>query len=169
MASTISTTASGEAAAPADAPGTPQAGASAAIAAIAPGEAAAFGLLDRDALRDARDRLVQAVQEFASRLGSALEQAVDNASSLEVSTYVSDNMAQVTKGFDQTASLRAYTRINLDGDTTVCVPTRQAGEIDKDLWGIHLDMVRQAQANRAEMIRAAVSAVGGLLDILKGA
>jgi hypothetical protein len=49
------------------------------------------------------------------------------------------------------------------------VPTKQAGEIDKDLWAIHLDMVRQAQANRTEMLKAAVAAASGLVDALKGA
>ena len=130
-------------------------------------EAVDFGLFDGSSLAATRDRLAQALQEFATRLGAALQRAVDNAASLEVTTYVSDDMTRVTKEFEQTANLRAYTRINLDGDTTVCVP-KQASEIDKDLWSIHLDMVKQAQANRTEMIKAAVAAATGLFDALKG-
>ena len=135
-------------------------------AAVTP-EAVDFGLFDGSSLAATRDRLAQALQEFATRLGAALQRAVDNAASLEVTTYVSDDMTRVTKEFEQTANLRAYTRINLDGDTTVCVP-KQASEIDKDLWSIHLDMVKQAQANRTEMIKAAVAAATGLFDALKG-
>lgn len=120
----------------------------------------------RESLRDARDRLIEAVQEFADKLGQALEKAVDDASSLEVTTYVSDDMSKVTRDFEQTASLRAYTRINIDGDTSVVVP-KQKGEVDKDLWAIHVDMVRQAQENRTEMIKAGVVAATSLLDALK--
>ena len=135
-------------------------------AAVTP-EAVDFGLFDGSSLAATRDRLAQALQEFATRLGAALQRAVDNAASLEVTTYVSDDMTRVTKEFEQTANLRAYTRINLDGDTTVCVP-KEASEIDKNLWSIHLDMVKQAQANRTEMIKAAVAAATGLFDALKG-
>jgi hypothetical protein len=144
----------------------PTAAQPAGAAAVSP-EAVDFGLFDGGSLAATRDRLAQALQEFAARLGAALQRAVDNAASLEVTTYVSDDMARVTKEFEQTANLRAYTRINLDGDTTVCVP-KQASEIDKDLWAIHLDMVKQAQANRTEMIKAAVAAATSLLDALKG-
>jgi hypothetical protein len=72
-------------------------------------EPAEFGVFDAESLRTARNRLVQAMHEFAARLGAALERAVDDAACLEVTTYVSDDMARVTKEFDQTASLRAYT------------------------------------------------------------
>jgi len=75
-------------------------------------------------------------------------------------------MSQVRRDLAGTAKLRAFTRIKIDGDTLVCVPERQ-GEIDEALWAIHLDMVQQAQAHRAEMIKTAVSAATGLLDALK--
>ena len=44
---------------------------------------------------------------------------------------------------------------------------RQIGEVDTDLWKIHLEMVQQAQASRAELVKTAVSAVTGLADLLK--
>ncbi len=72
----------------------------------------------------------------------------------------------MTRDLPQTAQLRAFTRVRIDGDTEVCVPER-SGEIDDDLWSIHLDMVRQAQENRAEMIKTAASAATGLLEALK--
>ena len=130
-------------------------------------EEVAYGFLDRDALQQTRDRLVEAVQIFVARLGDALERAVDNASTLEVSTYVSDDMPHAAVNPSQFGRLAAYTRIAIDGDTTVCVPETE-GAIDRSLWAIHLDMVQQAQANRAEMIKAGVSAASSLLDMLKG-
>jgi hypothetical protein len=130
----------------------------------APMEAVDFGL--RDSLSEARARLSSSVQQFAEKLGRTLEKAVDDATTLEVFTYVSDDMDKVTNNIAETANLRAFTRIKIDGDTEVCVPKR-SGDIDEDLWTIHLDMVKQAQANRAEMIKAAASAATGLLDALK--
>ncbi|MFQ5341904.1 MAG: hypothetical protein ACE5F6_10205 [Anaerolineae bacterium] len=130
-----------------------------------------YGLFDSDSLKQARARLTNSLQQFADKLGGALEQAIDNASSLEVSTYVSDDLAGVTYDvkthqFAGTARLRAMTRINLDGDTLVCVPEGHS-EVDEALWEIHVDMVQQAQAHRAELLKAAVSAAAGLLDALK--
>jgi len=128
-----------------------------------------FGLLDP--LREAQKRLTNTLQQFGEKLGEALKKAVDDASSLEVSTYVSDNMSNVTYDsakhqFTGAAKLRALTRINIDGDTLVCVPEKE-GEIDQTLWAIHVDMVGRAQAHRAELLKAAVSAAVGLLDALK--
>jgi len=131
-------------------------------------EAAAvdYGLFDSTGLKEAGARLSNSVQEFAQKLGRILEKTVDDATTLEVSTYVSDDMTRVTRNLAGTAKLRAFTRIKIDGDTMVCVPER-GHEIDESLWAIHVDMVQQAQANRTEMIRTAVSAATGLLDALK--
>jgi hypothetical protein len=128
-----------------------------------------FGLLDP--LKQAQARLTDALQEFAVKLGESLKRAIDDVSSLEVSTYVSDNMTGVTYDsasgqFAGTAKLCALTRINLDGDTLVCIPERD-GEIDQAVWAIHTDMVQRAQAHRAELLKAAVSAATGLLSALK--
>ena len=128
-----------------------------------------FGLLDP--LKQAQTRLTDALQEFAVKLGESLKKAINDASSLEVSTYVSDNMTGVTYDtasgqFTGTAKLRALTRISFDGDTLVCVPV-QEGEIDEALWTIHIDMVQRAQAHRGELLKSAVSAATGLLGALK--
>jgi hypothetical protein len=123
-----------------------------------------YGLTD--SLRQARDRLTQSVSQFADKLGKTLEKAVDDAATLEVYTYVSDDMSQVSRDFASSAQLRAFTRIRVDGDTEVCIPERSR-EIDQQLWAIHLDMVQQAQTNRAEMIKAAASAATRLLEALK--
>jgi len=125
-----------------------------------------YSLFDSSGLKEARNRLSQALQQFSDKLGQTLEKAVDDAASLQVSTYTSDDMAQVTYAegkFSGTAKLRAWTRIKLDGDTLVCVPE----EWNEDLWNVHTDMVEQAQAHRAEMIKAATAAAAGLFEVLK--
>jgi hypothetical protein len=126
-----------------------------------------FGLLDP--LKRVQERLTSALQQFADKLGHTLEQAIDNVTSLEVATYVSDSMHDVkyADGKFIGASLRALTRISLDGDTLACIPTA-AGAIDDALWAIHTDMVQRAQAHRAELLKTAVSAATGLLAALKG-
>lgn len=124
-----------------------------------------FGLID--SLSETRTRLTAAVQQFAENLGQALAKAVDDAATLEVSTYVSDGQTlELGNNFPGNARLRAYTRIKIDGDIQVLIPA-DAGEVDRNLWSLHLDMIQQAQANRAEMIKAASSAATGLLQALK--
>lgn len=59
------------------------------------------------------------------------------------------------------------TRMSLDGDTQVLVPVGDDG-VDERLWAIHVSMVQQAQANRAEMVRAIAAAAAGLLSALQG-
>jgi hypothetical protein len=111
-------------------------------------------------------RQVQAnVQELIEKLTQTLKQVMDDVTSLEVRTYISDDLAGVK--YDYTArefsgaKLRAMTRISLDGDTLNCVPDR-GGRVDTDLWQIHLSMVQQAQASRAEMLKTAMSLLGSL-------
>jgi len=128
-------------------------------------EAVNFGLID--SLSETRVRLTAAVQQFAENLGQALAKAVDDAATLEVSTYVSDSQTlEIGNNFPGNSRLRAYTRIKIDGDIQVLIPA-DAGEVDRVLWSLHLDMIQQAQANRAEMIKAASSAATGLLQALK--
>jgi hypothetical protein len=125
-----------------------------------------FGIMD--SLSDARVHLTNAVKQFADNLGRTLTKVIDDASTLQVSTYVIDDMpnelgAEIPAG----ARLRAFTSIKIDGDTQVIVPSG-TGQINQELWAIHLDMVEQAQNNRTEMMKAAASAAAGLLQSLKG-
>ena len=53
-----------------------------------------------------------------------------------------------------------------DGDTLVILPEVD-GEVDTDLWGAHMQIVQQAQANRAEFLRTVVSAASNLGSFLK--
>lgn len=130
---------------------------------------AEYGLFD--ASMQARERLSQALNQFTTKLAIALQQAVDNTTSLEVSTYTSDDMTGVTYSvtsgkFEGTAKLRALTRIAFDGDTVICVPEKE-GKVDEALWKIHVDMVQQAQTHRAELLKVLASTAAGLLDTLK--
>jgi hypothetical protein len=108
------------------------------------------------------------LQQLGNKLGDFLSKALDDATSLEVSTDVSDNISAVKyeNGKFSGASLRAVTRVNIDGDTIVCVP-EENGEVDIDLWNIHLQMLQQAQTSRSELLKTAVSAVTGLTGLLK--
>ncbi len=63
--------------------------------------------------------------------------------------------------------MRVRARINIDGDTAVCVPLKKE-ELDESLWKIHCEMVARAQNYRAEMLKAIASTLGGLLDAFKG-
>jgi len=127
--------------------------------------------LDVASLKQAQARLTVALQQLADKLGQTLESTFDNATSLEVSTYVSDDLNAVTYDnhkFGGNAKLRALTRLSLEGDALLCVPS-DGTQLDEALWRVHLDMVKQAQVNRNELIKAVVGAAAGLLDALKGA
>jgi hypothetical protein len=112
--------------------------------------------------------VTEAVQKFIKKLGDYLSKALDDASSLEVRTYVSEDIGAVTydKGeFSGNVRLRAITRVNIAGDSLVCVPETD-GELDTAVWAIHMDMLRQAQGSRAELMKTMVSAAGSLGNIL---
>ncbi len=117
---------------------------------------------------EAMNKLTTSLQEFAERLGETLKRAIEDASHLEVETYVADDLSTVNyrEGDFSGAQLRAVTRMALDGDTQVVVP-RRGDLLDTDLWAIHTSMVQQAQSNRAEMIRTLAAAAAGLFSSLK--
>ena len=102
------------------------------------------------------------------KIGISLKEAVDNLTTIEVCTYVSDDVTAVKyeDGSFTGAKLRALTRSSLDGKTLVCVP-EQDGKVDDALWKIHSDAVERALANRNEMIKLAVGAVTSLVGGLK--
>ncbi|EFO78988.1 hypothetical protein OSCT_3149 [Oscillochloris trichoides DG-6] len=137
---------------------------------------ASFGLFgsgekkegEKGAVSEVVQKLTASIQEFAERIGETLKRTIEDASHLEVETYVADDLTTVNyrSGDFNGAQLRAVTRMSLDGDTQVMVPRRE-GQIDEELWAIHLSMVQQAQANRAEMIRTIANAAAGLLGALK--
>ncbi len=107
------------------------------------------------------DTLKQVAGDLAKALGAALE----DMSSLQVTTYTSDDMASVEYVGEKkltgrgTLQMRAFTRVSLDGDTQVCVPEVD-GKVDRELWSIHQEMVKEALANRTALVNA-------ILEILK--
>jgi len=112
--------------------------------------------------------LNESLKNFVDKLGNYLSKALDDATSLEVSTYVADNLDQVkyADGKYDGARLRAMTRVNIDGDTLVCVPEKD-GEVDTAIWNIHLEMVKSAQENRAELMKTIVGAAASIANIVK--
>ncbi len=88
----------------------------------------------------------------AYRLMNALDELVDNISSLEVKTYTNDAKKTTQP------KLRARTKIRLDGDVEVVIPERQVTgtnemEIDEAVWKIHREMVDMAQDKRMAFIQ----------------
>ena len=100
-----------------------------------------------------------------------LSKAADEISSLEVATYTSGDLGGVKYDYDTKKlagqlSLRALTHVAFDGDTQICVPERD-NAIDHDLWQIHLEMVKEAQANRTQFLAAMAEMATKLVGILK--
>jgi len=123
------------------------------------------------ALGQERSSLADSLKGFTRELATALAKAADDISSLEVSTYTSDDLEAVkydyeTKKLSGQVKLRALTRIAFDGDTQVCVPEKDAA-IDRALWEIHLEMVKEAQANRTQFLGAMAELATRLIDVLK--
>lgn len=121
--------------------------------------------------------LQDAVKKFAGDLAVKIENFVSDISELEVRTYTTphDQINVVTgskKDIRQMATegkvtLRAYTQISFDGDTTICVPVDAGGEIDRSVWDMHQSIVNQALGNRAEMLRSIGDAASSALGAVK--
>ncbi len=77
----------------------------------------------------------QTMQDFIHKLAGFLSQAIDSAATLEVRTYTSDAVGEVSlvNGRLSGADLRALTSIKLLGDIEQVVPLKD-GEIDTELW-----------------------------------
>ena len=116
----------------------------------------------------AQPGLEDAINLYISRLVDVLEKSIHADQPLEVSTYVSQDLdsvryaAQTFSG----ARLRLLTRIELNGDTHMVMP-EESGAVDPALWGYHMDMLRQAQASRLELLKTLVSAASGLAGLIK--
>jgi len=121
-----------------------------------------YGLLDP--LRNAQTALSGTLQQVLCKLGETLQRVVESAMTVEVATYVADDvsLAKFENGQFTGARLRALTRVGLDGKTLVCVPENE-GKVDEDLWKIHSDALARALANRADMMKLAASAASNLL------
>jgi hypothetical protein len=109
--------------------------------------------------------LTSSIKQFTNQLASALGKAAANITTLEVKTFTTDDIATVAQGEEGRAKLRAYTRVAFDGDMQVYVPAKVGG-VDEELWKIHADMVREAQANRAQFLQSMAELATNLLKNL---
>ncbi|MDM8531375.1 C25 family cysteine peptidase [Anaerolineales bacterium HSG25] len=133
--------------------------------------------VDNQAQDEGEGGLVAAMKETVEKLSAKLADAVDDLTSLEVMTYVSEDLEKTNqlsvfgKKKIQKADLRAMTRIALDGDIINLVPKKETEEgtkIDQELWHTHVEMVRLAQTNRMEFVRALGEISGTLVKALRG-
>jgi UDP-2,3-diacylglucosamine pyrophosphatase LpxH len=132
-----------------------------------PAAPADFGVLD--SLDESRANSVAMLRKLTDKLNKWIGSFADDLTTLEVATYVSQDMqhvSQTDKDLSGKAQLRALTRIKLDGDIEVCLPAQDEA-IDEALWQKHMAMVTQAQTQRTEMLKALVSAVSELSSVLK--
>jgi hypothetical protein len=132
----------------------------------APGEMVDYGL--GDFFRQAGANVSNGLSKLVDKLGDYLGKALDDATTLEVSTYVSQDVSKVKfeDGRFTGADLRALTLVKVDGDTLVCVP-EEDGEVNTELWRIHLEMLQQAQTSRTELLKTTISAVTNLANLIK--
>lgn len=108
------------------------------------------------------DEASQQHEDFATKVMHALGEAIDASKILEVRTYTSDDLEAVAaapSGEPNPArKLRMFTRIGLGGDVEVTIPERE-GVVDTGLSELHIEMVKQAQAARAELLAAVFEAL----------
>ena len=116
--------------------------------------------------------LQEAVKKYAKDLAAKLNSFMEDISTLEVRTFTTpaDQVAiDVTAEKIKTegkATLRAYSVISLDGDTTVLAPTDAAGEVSPSIWELHQVTVKQALDNRTTMIKTMGDAAAAALKAL---
>lgn len=120
--------------------------------------------------------LQDAVKKFAGDLAKKVSSYVEDISVLEVRTYTTpadqaEILLQGAVDFTQISTegkiaLRAYTKVNFDGDTTVVAPTDAVGEVNRSVWELHEATVQQAMTNRNEMIKSIGEAASSALKAL---
>ena len=111
-----------------------------------------------------------AIRLYIDRLVDILDKVLKDDASLEVSTYSSQDPGSV-RFAEQTfsgARLRLLTRIDVNGDTQMVLP-EESEAVDPALWGYHMELVRQAQASRLELLKTLVSAASDLAALVKPA
>ncbi|MCX7681443.1 MAG: hypothetical protein N2508_05675 [Anaerolineae bacterium] len=115
--------------------------------------------------------LQDAVRNFASELAKKVNTFITDISELEVCTYtaapdeIKASFASDT-AIEAQASLRAYTRVSFDGDTTVVIPVEPGGVVSRDIWELHQDALRQAISSRTMMLQAIGGAAASALQAL---
>ncbi len=116
--------------------------------------------------------LQDAVKKYAADLAAKLNSFMQDISTLEVRTYttpadqVPTDLSSAKIQTEGKATLRAYTTIGLDGDTTALAPLDAGGEINQAVWALHQEMVKQAMDNRVTMIKTIGDAAAAALKAL---
>ena len=121
--------------------------------------------------------LRRAVSKFTSDLAAKAESFVNDITTLEVRTFTSPSdqfTALVGGGIDLEApfdgskmQLRAYTKINFDCDTIICLPVDENNQVDRSVWDMHQTMVDQALKNRQVMLRSMGDALSSALKAMQ--
>jgi hypothetical protein len=133
-----------------------------------PGSAPVNSLLTDYGVLDSVRGAASSLQEAAQKIGAWLADSFQTVTSVQVSTYVSDNINEVKyeNGAFTGAQLRAMTIASLDGNTIVCVPETN-GQVDDALWKVHSDTLDKALANRVELLKTAAAAIASLVPGVK--
>lgn len=107
-------------------------------------------------------------KNFIDKIAMYMSKTLDDATSLEISTYMTDDLDHVTyaNGKYLGARLCAKTRVNVNGDTLVCMPEK-VDEVDAAIWNMHLEMSKSAQENRIELMKTLVEAAVSIVGIVK--
>jgi hypothetical protein len=125
-----------------------------------------FGFFDP--IKDAQEKLTTTLNDILEKLGTSLQRTLDSVTTLEVTTYTSDDVSKVRyeAGEFKGANLRAMTRVTLTGETKACIPVSD-GKIDEALWKLHSDMVEKAVAHRTAMWKTAAEMAAQIVGGMK--
>lgn len=116
------------------------------------------------------DRLRESLRAFTDQLAGSLGRAAQDITTLDVRTYVAEDLQSVAEALEArreiTADLRAMTRVSFDGDVDVFVP-KGGSRTEETLWVIHKAMVEEAQTTRARFLATMAELAARLLDSLR--
>ena len=111
----------------------------------------------------AESDLKLAIEKFAKDLAAKAESFVDDISTLEVRTFTTPSAEITTLAggeldladptLAQQLQLRAYTKIDFDCDTTICLPVEANDQVDRSVWDKHqtkvMSLLRVGQTSEA--------------------
>jgi len=125
----------------------------------------------------AEQDLRSAITKFTSDLAAKAESFVNDITTLEVRTFTTPTnkfTSLAARGLDlegpvdsSQMQLRAYTKINFDCDTTICLPVDDNNQVDRTVWDMHQMMVDQALKSRQAMLATMGDALSSALKALQ--
>jgi hypothetical protein len=132
-----------------------------------PGQVVRVEIDSTTAISQLQESVTSSLKSAVEGLGSSIRTMLENASVLEVGTYVSDDLDAVefdadAKRFSGAVRRRALTFVGLGGDTRVVLPADPEG-VDEALWRRHAESVERAQAHRAELLKLLAETVLGIV------